>query len=404
MKILNPTPMYRMLSIGLLLALLSSCGGEEKSVADILASGDLTELSAKRTAIKTEEMGLAKQIEDLDAAIAKLDTVKRLPLITVLSVSAEQFDHFVELQGDVQTKNNLILYPQFAGTLSHLNVSAGDKVSKGQVLARIDDGGMSQQRAQMQLQADLAKTTFEKQQRLWEQKIGSEMQFLQAKTSYEAQQQALEQMDHQLAKTSIRAPFTGLVDEIIAERGSVVAPGQPVMRIVGLRDMYVEVEVPENYLPTIQEGKLAIVAIPVLGKEVKSEIRSVGSFINPANRTFKVQIPLLDNDASIRPNLNTKVRLNDYSNPAAVLIPQSVINEDAEGKEYVYIMRDRQGNEARAERAFVELGKQNGDRVEVSAGLSQGDEIVIEGARAIRNGQIVKIDVSKVAAKQPSNR
>lgn len=387
---------YRLTSIALctvlLASVLSSCGGEEKDTDQIIASGDLAAMTAEREALKTEELALAEKLKRIDAAIAEKDTVQNLPLITTLTIVEEPFEHFIELQGDVQTKNNLVLYPEFSGLLRQVLVTEGQRVSKGQVLARIDDGGLGQQRAQMQIQADLAKTTYERQARLWEQKIGSEIQFLQAKTSFEAQQEALAQMDAQLAKTTIRAPFTGVVDEVITEQGAVVAPGQtPIMRVVGLRDMYVEMDVPETHLPNIAAGKTAQVLLPVIGKTIESKIRSVGSYINPANRTFKVEVALSEKDPSIKPNLNARVRLNDYSSAKAVLIPQSVINEDAEGKEYVYVMKEKKGTVARAERAFVELGRTNGDRVEVLSGLQADDEIVIEGARAIREGQKVEI-------------
>jgi len=173
----------------LILLMASSCGTEvELNTDEIIASGDLELMNTERERIKNEEVELAKKLKSIDAAIAKKDTTENLPLITVLPLAGENFEHFVELQGNVQTKNNLVLYPEFAGVMSQVLVKEGQRVSKGQVLARINDGGLGQQRNQMQLQADLAKTTFEKQARLWEKKIGSEMQYLQSKTNYEAQQ------------------------------------------------------------------------------------------------------------------------------------------------------------------------------------------------------------------------
>lgn len=387
--------MKRLITLSLLSILLISCGQEEMSLDSVLASQDLEAIRAKRSEIKEKEMTLAHELSQLDEAIAKLDSTERLPLITVAELSEEKFVHFVELQGGVMTKNNLLLYPEYAGVLRTVKVKEGQRVSKGQTLAIIDDGGLAQQRSQMKIQADLAQTTFEKQERLWEQKIGSEMDYLRAKSSYEAQAEALTQMDKQLAKTSIKAPFSGIVDEVITEQGSVVAPGMnPVMRIVNLNDMYVEVDVPESQIPYVKKGRKVIAEFPVLGVELESQVRSVGSYINPANRTFKIEVAVPNKDGLIKPNLTAKVKVNDYSNDAAILIPQSVISEDAHGKEYVYVVENKDSkNRAVAKRVYVEVGKTQGDSVEIESGLAAGAELVVEGARAIRDGRRVQIDI-----------
>lgn len=158
-------------------------------------------------------------------------------------------------------------------------------------MAKIDDGGLSQQLAQLQIQVDLAKTTFERQERLWNQKIGSEIQYLQAKSSYEAQASAVNQLQQQLEKTNVRAPFSGTIDDVITDQGSVVAPGQSALfRIVNLDNMYIETDVPERYISDISEGKEVLVEFPILGITLNAKVRQAGNFINPANRTFKAEI------------------------------------------------------------------------------------------------------------------
>lgn len=168
----------------------------------------------------------------------------------------------MELQGNVTTKNLLIITPEYSGILTNVYVTEGQRVSKGQTLAKIDDGGLSQQLAQLKIQSALAKTTFERQQKLWNQKIGSEIQYLQAKSSYEAQEEAINQLQKQLSKTIVRAPFSGTIDDVITEKGSVVGAGQtPLMQIVNLDDMYIETDVPESYIPTVVQGKNVSVSI-----------------------------------------------------------------------------------------------------------------------------------------------
>jgi RND family efflux transporter MFP subunit len=239
----------------------------------------------------------------------------------------------------------------------------------------------------------LAKTTFERQERLWNQKIGSEIQYLQAKSNYEAQSRAVNQMKVQLEKTSVKAPFSGVIDDIITEQGSVVAPGQSqLMRIVSLNNMYIEVDVPENYINDVTKNKDVIVEFPVLDKVLNAKIRQAGNFINPANRSFKVEVAVPNKDKSIKPNLTAKLKINDYTNKTALLIPQSIISENANGDQYVYVVTDQNTeNEAHVKRVIIQTGRTQGDVIEVLSGLEDGSEIIKEGARSVREGQTVKI-------------
>ena len=286
-----------------------------------------------------------------------------------------------------------MIYPEFSGVLTNVYVKEGQKVRKGEVLGKIDDGGLSQQLAQLKIQAELAKTTFERQQRLWDQKIGSEMQYLQAKSNYESQNQAIAQLEQQVAKTIVRAPFSGTIDDILTEQGSVVMPGQTeLLRIINLDNMYIVTDVPEKYIANITRNKKVEVEFPVLDKKIDSKVRQVGNFINPANRTFKVEVSVPNKDKSIKPNLTAKLKINDYSNKNALLIPQGIISENASGEQYVYIVTDRAGNdEAVAEKKIITTGLTQGDYIEVIDGLEVGNEIIQEGARSVNDGQKVKI-------------
>jgi len=373
---------------------LASCGGEKnKSVEALVENGTITELRTKKDEIAAKQKEITTQLNLLDQAISKLDTIKKVPLITTFQAKAEVFNHYLELQGNVQTKQNVIIYPEMSGLLTKVYVKEGQTVSKGQLLARVDDGGMAQQVAQLQIQADLAKTTYERQERLWNQKIGSEIQYLQAKSAYEGQQKVVQQMQSQLAKTGIRAPFSGIVDDIITEQGTVVSAGQSqIIRIVNLKDMYIETDVPESYISNVTKDKKVIVEFPILGKTVNATVRQAGNFINPANRTFKVEIAVPNKDKSIKPNLTARLKINDYTNETAILIPQSIISENAEGEQYIYVVNDKkENNEATAQRVIIETGKTQGDVIEVLKGIVSGAEIVQEGARSVRDGQPVKV-------------
>ncbi|QCX01670.1 efflux RND transporter periplasmic adaptor subunit [Aggregatimonas sangjinii] len=373
--------------------LFSACGGGEQSVSDLIASGDLEAIRAKKTEIADQQKAYENDLKLLDSVIAAKSGEEKLPLVTTLAAKSEKFDHFLELQGDVKTKQNVLIYPEMAGTLQRVYVKEGQRVTKGQLLASIDDGGMGSQVSQLKTQAALAKTTFERQKRLWDQKIGSEIQFLQAKSNYEATQNAVQQAQSQLGKSNIRAPFSGIIDDVIKDQGTVVAPGPgaEVFRIVNLSDMYITVDVPENNLGNISKGKEAKVYFPVLGDTVISEIRQTGNFINPSNRAFSVEIPVPNKKGNIKPNLTARVSLNDYSSDSAILIPQGIISENAEGEQYVYVAVEPDGDKAVAKRRIIKTGKTQGSMVEALTGISDGDLLIKEGARTVKEGQKVQI-------------
>ena len=385
--------MKKLISLITLTLLVLSCGSSSKdTIEDVIASNDLKSIRSKKTEIVAQQNEIKAQIKLLDEAIGRLDENTKIPLITTFQIKEEAFSHFLELQGSVTTKDLMVIYPQFSGILTNVYVTEGQKVKKGQVLARIDDGGLSQQLAQLKIQAELSKTTFERQQRLWDQKIGSEMQYLQAKSNYESQTQAIAQLEQQVAKTVVTAPFSGSIDDVMSEQGSVVMPGQTaLMRIVSLKNMYIVTDVPEKYVANIKRNKKVLVDFPILNKQMVSSIRQVGDYIDPNNRSFKVEISVPNDDSSIKPNLTAKLRINDYSSENALLIPQSVISENALGEQYIYVIKEKNGDEATAEKTIIKTGMTQGDIIEVIEGLENGQEIILEGARSVNDGQKVKI-------------
>ncbi|CAI8418209.1 MAG: Cobalt-zinc-cadmium resistance protein CzcB [Polaribacter sejongensis] len=387
--------MKKIYAFVILTSVLISCGEEKKNtIEDIVSSGTLKELTAKKKEITTNLEAVNKDLAAINRAISKKDTLQKLPLVTTITAKAEVFKHYIELQGSVKTKQNILVYPEMPGILKSIAVKEGQKVSKGQLLAMINDGGLSNQVAQLAATTQLAKTMFERQKRLWDQKIGSEMQFLQTKTNYKAQKNSLEQLKKQQSKAAIRAPFSGVIDDIFKEEGTVIAPGigAEVFRIINLDKMYIEAEVPESYITSVKKNKEVTVNFPVLDKTLNSKITQVGSFINPNNRSFKIEIPVINKDGNVKPNLTAKLQINDYTDKKAVLIPQSLISENANGAQFVYIIKDKKANkEAITERIIIVTGKTQGDLIEVLENLPIGTEIIEEGARSVNNGQAVKV-------------
>jgi RND family efflux transporter MFP subunit len=330
---------------------------------------------------------LQADIAKIEEALAKLDTKKEEALVSVLTLKDTVFSHYLDIQGNVDTKENIIVQPEFSGTLTSLTVKAGQKVTKGQILGRVDDAGMSQQLAQIQTQYELAKTTYERQKNLWDQKIGSEIQYLQAQTQMNSLQKSISQMKAQLAKTVIRAPFSGTIDEVFVEKGQVVAPGpQGLMRIVNLGNMFVSTSVPESYIGKLKVGTEVDVFLTSLGKTYKGKVRQVGNFINPNNRSFGIEVSIPNPENLLRPNQVAKLKIIDYVKKDATVVPTNVIQEDGKGNHYVYTVDNSNGKTGTAKKTIVTLGQASDNVTEILNGLSEEDVIVTEGVNAISEG------------------
>lgn len=384
--------MKKILYISLLGLLITSCGGDSKtaSVDKAIESKDLATIKASRAEIQKQYDAIGAELAKLDLAIAELDTLKKSALVTTTIVNDTIFTHYIDIQGNVDTKQNLIIYPEYSGVLSQVYVKSGQKVNKGQILARIDDGGLSNQLSQMETQAALAKTTFERQKNLWDKKIGSEIQYLQAKTNYESQMKSVAQMRAQLAKTVVKAPFSGIIDEVITEKGQVVGPGQQLMRIVNLSDMYVSANVPESFIGKIKVGAIVDVQVKSTGKMYQGKVRQIGNYINPNNRNFSIEVAVPNTDNLLRPNQVAVLKIEDYKKPNAILVPESIVTENAIGEKIIYIV-DTSSKEPKAVKKTIEVGLTSGANIEVKSGLNKGDIIIIEGARSVQNGDAVEI-------------
>ncbi|MEY4835675.1 MAG: hypothetical protein RI980_1790 [Bacteroidota bacterium] len=359
--------------------LLIACG--EKSTDDLIKDKNITELKNRKAAIQSE-------LEKIDAALLNGNKAPESEaLVSVLTIKDTVFNHYLEIQGNVNTKENILVQPEFGGTLTALNVKAGQRVSKGQILGKVDDAGMSQQLASIENQYALAKTTFERQKNLWDKKIGSEIQFLQAQAQMISAQKSVAQMRAQVAKTVIRAPFSGTIDEVFVERGQVVAPSpQGLMRIVNLSNMYVSTTVPETYIGKLKVGTVVDVFLTSLGKTYKGKVRQVANFINPSNRSFGIEVSVPNPDNLLRPNQVAKLKIIDYTVNNAIIVPTNVVQEDGEHNKFVFIATNVTGKKGVAKKVLVKVGKSSDNVTEILSGLTANDVIVTEGANTIADG------------------
>ena len=372
-------------------SLIFSCQSENKSVIEVIESNNIDLIKLKREEINNKQQKIYKELNLIDLKLDELENNSKYPIVSTTKIIEQKFKHYVELQGDVKSDKVISIYPEFSGMINEIFIKSGENVDEGQILATIDDGGLKQQLSQLQITYNLAKTTYERQERLWNQKIGSEIQYLESKSMFEAQSEAIEQLNKQLSKTVIRAPFSGTVDNVIVKKGEVVYPGRSnLMLLVNMQEMYVESKVPENYINSITKGKDVIIEAPVLNMILKSKISLVANYINPLNRTYRIEAEIPDNNYKIKPNLNVKIRVNDYTNENAILILLNHINIDSNNDEYVYKIIKKDGKNY-ASKTIIETGRNNGDFIEVLKGVNISDEIVSEGTRKITNNTEVKI-------------
>jgi len=378
----------------LLIIIISGCNSSRNaSIESLIESGDIDEL-IKRKKEYVDAMNTMKvELNEINNGISLLDENERLTLVSKYEIQQTIFNTYIEAQANLKTRKNVIILPEFQGTLEKVFVSEGQEVKKGQLLAEINDSGLNEQYEQMVIQAEFAKENFERTQRLWDNNIGSEMQYLKSKTDYEASKKMVDQMKDRLSKTKIYAPFDGEIDEIISNVGSNLIPGvSQILRLVNLDIIYAESFVSEKYISFIGEGTEAIVQIPLLNMDYRSSVNQTGNFINPSNRTFRIEVPVENFDNRIKQNLDAKIKINIYKKDDAIVIPLRIVREDALGKNFVYVMsEDNKEGVYLTSKQFITLGNKSEDKVEVTEGLELGDIVVLEGAYSVEDSQRVKL-------------
>ena len=381
------------LIITLSLILLLSCNSSRNSsINDLINKGDLETLKKKKKEYVDLMNDLRLDLNEINNGIMLLDENEQIQVISKFNVIEKEFTTYVELQANLKSRKNVVILSEFQGALKNLFVREGQLVKKGELLAEINDSGLKEQLDQMLIQANYTKDNFDRVKRLWEKNIGSEMQFLKAKSDFETNNKMVEQIRDQLSKTKIYAPFDGEIDEIISNLGSNLVPGSSILRVVNLDIIYAEAQVPEKYVSSIELGTEALVSIPLLNKEVTSKIVQSGNFINPNNRTFRVEAPVENKDKRIKQNLNARIKIKNYSNIKALVVPLRVIREDASGRPFIYKLVETDKKDILLTvKIFVEIGANNDEEIEITKGLSIGDIIVLEGANNVEDNQRVRV-------------
>ena len=360
-----------------------SCKDEQRQTSS------LNDLKVQKEAIEKQVDSLNKILKDIDQNILKLDTDLRHLIVTTIFPKKENFKHFIEMQGVVKADKNIEIRPEIGGTIINIYVKEGQRVKSGQILMQLDDSSIQDNIAKINTQLTLAKTTFERQKRLWDQKIGSEMQFLQAKTQYESLENNKSALMTQSEKMKIKAPFSGIIDEIFSKKGELASPQLPVIRLVNLDQVYVEADVTETYLPYIKAGNEVLVKFPSINTEVRSKISQVGNVINPNNRSFKIKILVKNKDRLIKPNLLADIQIVDYQKEG-IVIPSKLIQKDKKGNSFVYVVKNEDGID-KAHKNIVKVTNEYNHQSLIAEGLKEDDIIINKGSLIVKDGDLIEI-------------
>ncbi|NVK85973.1 MAG: efflux RND transporter periplasmic adaptor subunit [Cytophagia bacterium] len=343
-------------------------------------------------AARNEMRVLDTEVKELEKAIAAEDpefgkVAEAAELVTTIPAAKTEFEHKIEVRGNVQSRTNVYISAEIMGQLTAVNVVEGQYVNQGQVLATIDSESIEKSIAEIENQLTFATTVFEKRERLWKQNIGTEIDYLQAKNNKESLEKSLETLKIQLDKSKIKAPFSGTIEEVPVNAGQVVQPGTQIAFLVSNQNMYILAEVSEAFIGKFQKGDEVSVSFPSLNKSFESTITSIGSVINQASRTFTVEVKLPADKSLLKTNLISVLKLTDYSVEDAVVIPSRVIQEDLEGN-FVYTV----GNgDKKAKKVHVKLGYSYDNKTEVLTGLAGGESVVDKGSRIVADGTVVSV-------------
>jgi membrane fusion protein, multidrug efflux system len=357
---------------------LVACGGNDKKA-------ELDKLKAQQADITKQIAALEEQIEKESPDSAKVVKTKE---VSVTEVKPRVFDHYIQTQGKVDSENNIAVTAQTPGVVTQVFVREGQSVSKGQVLAQTDNAmilrGIEAQKSQL----DLATAVYERQKNLWDQKIGTEVQFLQAKTNKESLEKQIASQQQQLEMTRIKSPIAGTVDQVVAKIGEAVNPGQPAFRVVNVADLKVVAEISEAYINDVKVGNKVIVQIPELkNKEITSKVTFVGRTISQLSRTFTVEVKL-DSRNEFRPNMTGVIKLVYQTEPNAITIPVSVVQE-IKGEKVVYVAETK-GKQTIARKKVVTVdGVFNG--IAQVQGIAAGDKVITFGYQGLNDGEFIKI-------------
>ena len=377
----------------LLSIILVACGTNSTNEGDNVIPSDLAGKQAFLKEKREELKEITALIEKVEAQVDSLDpsqATEKGTLVTTKLLEKQDFKRFVEVQGSVDADDLVDATSDTPGRIISLTVKEGDVVKKGKLIATLDLEQLKKQKAELTTALSLANTVFERQDRLWKQNIGSEIQFLEAKNNKERLEKSIETIDYQMTKGAIYAPITGVVDRVVLQSGEVASPGMPIVQILNTSKLKVTANVPEHLLKSVKRGEVVTVRFPSIDAEQRARISLIGRVINPSNRTFEIEVQLTQNSSLLKPNLLATVLINDLSYDDVMTVPIEAVLQEVGGKDYVYVQSGGE-DEITAEKRYVATGESYQGEIIVIEGLKGGEILILEGARDLTDGELIRI-------------
>ncbi len=370
--IMNYKKHLALLGMGLILV---ACGPRREEA-------QLARLERQRDALMEEIEMLKKEIAQKARPGVKRE---KLMNVKISQVEKGRFQHFIQVQGTVESDNNVLIAAQSSGIVKKIHVNAGNKVTKDQLLAELDGAILESSIAEVENGLELAETIFERQQRLWDKNIGSEIEFLQARNNKVGLERRLATLKEQYKLTKIFTPLSGTVDEILIKEGEMAAAGMGAVRVVQLSNLKIKVDLSEIYISRIKINDLVHVKIPATGREFDLSVDAVSQVIDPENRTFQIEMKVPKSEVGIKPNMLSVLTINDYTNDEALIVPLNIVQETGQ-EQFIFVAEQINGDWV-ARRRSIKTGNSYIDRAEISSGLQEGEYVVTFGYQNLADGQ-----------------
>lgn len=369
-----------------LLVFLASCGSKTDNGTIATKRSQLDDLKKQQVVIKAKIATLETQLAAIDTSFKKEDKSK---FVGITEMTPQSFNHFIEVQAKVEGDEDVSVNPEMPGNVTAVLVKAGDRVERGQVLATLDDRSLRESLASMKAQSEMAGTMYDRQKNLWDQKIGSEVQFIQARTQKESVERQYAAMREQWNMTRIKSPINGTVDMVNIKIGQAVAPGMTAIRVVNLSNLKVKGEIAESYISKVKHGNDVILFFPDINKEIKAKLDYSGQVVNALNRTFNVEVRLTPKDGDFRPNQVVVLKIADYAADNSFVVPVGAVQKSTAG-EFVYVAENVNGKTV-AKRKIVVSGLIYNGTAEIKSGLVQGDKVITIGYQNVIEGDAIKL-------------
>ena len=368
-------------------ALLSLVACTQETTIPEDLEGRVTMLNELKKEMKNLEERITEVQDSIDVFGPK--EVNKRP-VSVISPEISDFKHYISVQGSLMSDDMVNASSDLGGRIIKLNVQEGQNVKRGQLIANLDLENLDKQRAELLKSLELAEEVYARQERLWNQNIGSEIQYLQAKNNKERLEKSLETLDFTKEKSKVYAPISGSVLSVNIKEGEMAGPGMPIITLLNISNIKVTAEVPESYLKAIKKGDKIDIELPALGETRSAKINLIGNAINPANRTFKIEAALSNRDKVLKPNLLANVKLNDYTKANAVSVPVELVQQEVGGKSFVYSVKTV-GDNTTAQKLYVTTGEVQNGKIIITEGLKGDEKLISEGARMVVNNEAVEI-------------